>query len=55
MVKNINSTHRVEGINTQFALEGANAAAKVKQAANKVKGAAGSLGETVKNALKVEE
>lgn len=55
MVKNINSTHRVEGINTQFALEGANAAAKVKRTAGNVNGAAGSLGETVKNALKVED
>ena len=30
LVKNINSTHRVEGINTQFSLSGALAAAKAK-------------------------
>lgn len=28
MVKNINSTHRIEGINTQFGLSGALEAAK---------------------------
>jgi hypothetical protein len=37
LVKNINSTHRVEGIDTQFALSGALAANKVHKAGMGVK------------------
>ena len=52
MVKNINSTHRVEGIENQFGLLGAVAAAKVDEKVNKVNGAVGGLGEKVKSALR---
>ena len=50
-VKNVNSTHRIEGVGSQFGLSGALAAAKVKLGMNKVQGAAGNLGEQVKSAL----
>lgn len=52
LVKNINSTHRVEGIPSQFGLAGALAASKVNIAANRIRDAAGGLGEKVKNAFK---
>ncbi|KAG7007193.1 GMC oxidoreductase [Physcia stellaris] len=52
LVKNINSTHRVEGIPTQFGLQGALAA---DGAANRTKAAVGGLGESVKNALRPED
>ncbi|KAI9720902.1 MAG: Sphingolipid C9-methyltransferase 2 [Chrysothrix sp. TS-e1954] len=42
-VKNINSTHRVEGVPTQFNLSGALAASKVDIAARKAAGLAGRL------------
>ncbi|KAL9126932.1 MAG: hypothetical protein Q9217_004090 [Psora testacea] len=42
LVKNINSTHRIEGVPSQFGLEGALAASKAATAANKVKNAAGN-------------
>ena len=51
LVKNINSPHRVEGVETQFGLAGALAAAKVNQAAKKVQGAVGGLGQSVKGVL----
>ena len=51
MVKNLNSTHRIEGVPSQFGLQGALAASKVSLAANKVKNTASRLGEQVKNAL----
>jgi len=54
-VKNINSTHRVEGIQSQFGLEGALAASKVKTAARKAKNAAGGLEEKVRNVLRSDE
>ena len=50
-MKNVNSTHRIEGVRSQFGLSGALAAAKVKLGMNKVQGAAGNLGEQVKSAL----
>ncbi|KAL8687249.1 MAG: hypothetical protein Q9218_006523 [Villophora microphyllina] len=52
MVKNINSTHRVEGIPSQFGLQGALAAWKVDRAAHKAQGMTGSLSEKVKQALR---
>lgn len=55
LVKNINSTHRVEGIPTQFGLLGAMAASKVDTVANKAKNLAGGLGEKVKGALRSNE
>lgn len=51
LVKNINSTHRVEGIPSQFGLLGAIAASKVDAVANKARSLAGGLGEKVKDAL----
>ena len=51
LVKNINSTHRVEGVETQFGLAGALAASKVNQAANKVQGTVSGLEQSVKNVL----
>ncbi|KAL8948108.1 MAG: hypothetical protein Q9222_005677 [Ikaeria aurantiellina] len=52
MVKNINSTHRVEGIPSQFGLLGALAASKVDRAAHKAQDLAGGLGEKVRNVLR---
>lgn len=61
LVKNINSTHRVEGIPTQFSLEGALAASKVHQVGKKVTdkaeeagAAVGSLEAKVKDVLRGE-
>jgi len=54
LVKNINSTHRIEGIPSQFGLEGALAASKVKTAAYKAKNATGGLEEKVRNVLRSE-
>lgn len=51
LVKNINSTHRVEGIETQFGLAGALKAGKGHLLGAKVAEGAASLGETVKNVL----
>ena len=50
-MKNINSTHRVEGIPNQFGLSGALAASKVDITANRVKDTAGSLGDQVRTVL----
>ncbi|KAI9832396.1 MAG: Sphingolipid C9-methyltransferase 2 [Sarea resinae] len=47
LIKNINSTHRVEGIPTQFGLQGALAASKVSLATNKAKNVAGKVEEKV--------
>lgn len=55
LVKNINSTHRVEGIPSQFGLLGAMAASKVDAVANKARNLAGGLGEKVKDALRSNE
>lgn len=52
MVKNINSTHRVEGIPSQFGLQGALAASKIDRAAHKAQNVAGGLSEKVKQALR---
>ena len=51
-VKNINSTHRVEGIQSQFGLQGALEASKVNVAATRVKNVAGELEGKVKSVLK---
>ena len=51
LVKNINSTHRIEGVGSQFGLKGALAASKLKNAGSLMQGVAGSLGEQVKSAL----
>ena len=51
LVKNINSTHRIEGVPNQYGLHGALAASKVSIAGEKVKSAAGGLGASVKSAL----
>ncbi|KAI4161828.1 MAG: hypothetical protein LQ342_004519 [Letrouitia transgressa] len=53
LVKNINSTHRVEGIPNQFGLQGALAAAKADNV-HQTKDAVGGLEEKVKNALRPE-
>ena len=54
MVKNINSTHRIEGVPNQFGLAGAIAASNVDVTVNRAKALAGGLGEKVKNALRSE-
>lgn len=55
-VKNVNSTHRIEGVGSQFGLGGALEASRVKlEGVGKVQGAAGSLGEQVKSALRGSE
>ena len=55
LVKNINSTHRIEGVPSQFGLSGALAASKVALGVNKVQGVAGSFGEQVKSALRASD
>jgi cyclopropane fatty-acyl-phospholipid synthase-like methyltransferase len=52
LVKNINSTHRVEGIESQFGLTGALHAGKAHLAGTKVANKAGSLEQTVKDVLR---
>jgi hypothetical protein len=47
LVKNINSTHRIEGIPSQFGLSGALKASKVDIKADLAKGAVGSVQEKV--------
>jgi cyclopropane fatty-acyl-phospholipid synthase-like methyltransferase len=51
LVKNINSTHRVEGIQSQFALSSALAASTVDIKANQAKNAASHLQEKASGAL----
>lgn len=50
-VKNLNSTHRIEGTQSQFGLLGALAASKVSLAANKTRGFAGNMAEKVTHAV----
>ena len=47
LVKNINSTHRIEGVSSQFGLLGALAAAKVAVATNKAAGLAANVASNV--------
>ena len=54
LVKNINSTHRVEGINTQFGLAGASRAGKTRSLGDKQAAIAGSLEESVKSILRAD-
>jgi len=51
LVKNINSTHRIEGIPSQFALSGALNASKVDIKTNLAKSAIGTVQEKVGAAL----
>ena len=51
LVKNLNSTHRIEGIATQFALSGALSASKVDIKTNLAKSAVGTVQEKVGAAL----
>ena len=55
LVKNINSTHRIDGVPSQFGLMGALAASKVDAAANRVKNAAGGLRDQVRQMLRAEQ
>lgn len=55
LVKNINSTHRVEGIPSQFGLQAALAASKVNTAAHKARNMAGGLEAKVRNVLKSDD
>ena len=55
LVKNINSTHRIEGVPNQFGLTGALAASKVDAAANRLKNVAGGLGDSVRQVLRPED
>ena len=50
LVKNVNSTHRIEGVDTQFGLAGALATGKAHLAG--AKPGAGNLAQTVKDALR---
>ncbi|MCJ1485214.1 Sphingolipid C9-methyltransferase 2 [Schaereria dolodes] len=52
LVKNLNSTHRVEGIPSQFGLDGALTASKVDIAATRARNTAGALEERVRNVLR---
>ena len=52
LVKNLNSTHRVEGITTQFGLAGALQAGQAHVAAAKVSNKVGSLEQRVKNGVR---
>ena len=54
LVKNINSTHRIEGVPSQFGLTGALAASEVDAAANRLKNVAGGLGDQVRQVLRSE-
>lgn len=51
MVKNINSVHRVEGINSQFGLQGALAASKVDVPANRSNGIASNVAEKIADTI----
>lgn len=55
LVKNINSTHRIEGVETQYGLEGALRAGRAHLAGTKTTPGVSALGETVKSALRPEE
>ncbi|MCJ1377389.1 Sphingolipid C9-methyltransferase 2 [Xylographa soralifera] len=55
LVKNINSTHRIEGVPSQFGLQGALEASKLKTAADEARNMSGGLEEKVKNALHSDE
>jgi sphingolipid C9-methyltransferase len=54
LVKNLNSTHRVEGILSQFGLAGALAAGQVRNAAGKVTNVANGFGDRVKSVLRTD-
>ncbi|ERF77137.1 hypothetical protein EPUS_07678 [Endocarpon pusillum Z07020] len=54
LVKNINSTHRVEGIPSQFGLAGALAAGQVHNAGHKATDVTSGLGNKVKDALRTD-
>lgn len=54
LVKNINSTHRVEGIQNQFGLAGALAAGQVRKAGGDVADVTTGLGEKVASALRTD-
>ncbi|KAI9663521.1 MAG: Sphingolipid C9-methyltransferase 2 [Alyxoria varia] len=51
LIKNLNSTHRIEGVPSQYSLQGALEAAKVDQAANKAAGVASGVAEKVSHAI----
>jgi sphingolipid C9-methyltransferase len=51
LIKNINSTHRVEGIPTQFGLSGALVAGKFSAKTSGIKNGAGLVQEKVAGAI----
>ena len=51
LVKNINSTHRIEGVPTQFSLSGALNASKVDMKTNAAKNTASHVGQKVAGAF----
>jgi len=51
LVKNINSLHRVEGVPSQFGLQGSLAASKIDIAANRTAGVATNIAEKIQNAV----
>lgn len=52
LVKNINSTHRIDGVETQFGLEGALRAGRARLLEKKVNGNVPALGDSIKQALR---
>lgn len=52
LVKNINSTHRIEGVDSQFGLSGALANGRARLLAQKAKAGVKGLGDAVKSALR---
>lgn len=54
LVKNINSTHRIEGVDSQFGLSGALASARVKALGKNAAETMQGLGQHVKNVLRGE-
>jgi hypothetical protein len=54
LVKNINSTHRVEGINSQYGLSGALAASNAHLAAKQGKDGTSGLEEKVRGVLRTD-
>jgi hypothetical protein len=51
LVKNINSTHRIEGVPSQFGLMGSLAASKIDMAANKMGGFVEKVQEKVNGSI----
>ena len=51
IVKNINSAHRIEGVPSQFGLQGSLAASKIDVAANRSAGIASNVAEKIADTI----